>query len=138
MNILGKDINYLSNNTSIHKCIYHIIWSTKYRRSVLTGDMQLYLKDLLLKYSNENDNFEILELEIMSDHVHCLIQINPDFAISSVMNILKGNTSHEMNEKFPELKKKLPTLWTRSKFVASVGTVSLEVVKKYIENQKNV
>jgi putative transposase len=137
MKIIGKDIDYLSNNTTVHKCIYHIIWTTKYRRSVLTDEMQKYLKKLLLNYSNENEEFNILELEIMGDHVHCLIQIDPDFPISSTLNILKGSSSHDMNEHFPELKKKLPTLWTRSKFVASVGSVSLETVKKYIENQKN-
>ena len=137
MEIIGKDGNYLTNNTTVHKCIYHIIWTTKYRRPVLTNEMQEYLKNLLLKYSNENEKFNIIELEIMPDHVHCLIQIDPDFPISSTLNILKGKSSHEMIEHFPELKKRLPTLWTRSKFIASVGSVSLKTVKEYIENQKN-
>jgi len=135
--IIGKDGNYLTNNTTVHKCIYHIIWTTKYRRPVLTNEMQEYLKNLLLKYSNENEKFNIIELEIMPDHVHCLIQIDPDFPISSTLNILKGKSSHDMIEHFPELKKRLPTLWTRSKFIASVGSVSLKTVKEYIENQKN-
>ena len=137
MEIIGKDGNYLTNNTTVHKCIYHIIWTTKYRRPVLTNEMQEYLKNLLLKYSNENEKFNIIELEIMPDHVHCLIQIDPDFPISSTLNILKGKSSHEMIEHFPELKKRLPTLWTRSKFIASVGSVSLKTVKEYLENQKN-
>lgn len=137
MEIIGKDGNYLTNNTTVHKCIYHIIWTTKYRRPVLTNEMQEYLKNLLLKYSNENEKFNIIELEIMPDHVHCLIQIDPDFPISSTLNILKGKSSHDMNEHFPELKRKLPTLWTRSKFIASVGSVSLKTVKEYLENQKN-
>ncbi len=137
MEIIGKDGNYLTNNTTVHKCIYHIIWTTKYRRPVLTNEMQEYLKNLLLKYSNENEKFNIIELEIMPDHVHCLIQIDPDFPISSTLNILKGKSSHDMIEHFPELKKRLPTLWTRSKFIASVGSVSLKTVKEYIENQKN-
>jgi len=135
--IIGKDGNYLTNNTTVHKCIYHIIWTTKYRRPVLTNEMQEYLKNLLLKYSSENEKFNILELEIMPDHVHCLIQIDPDFPISSTLNILKGKSSHDMIEHFPELKKRLPTLWTRSKFIASVGSVSLKTVKEYLENQKN-
>lgn len=137
MEIIGKDGNYLTNNTTVHKCIYHIIWTTKYRRPVLTNEMQEYLKNLLLKYSNENEKFNIIELEIMPDHVHCLIQIDPDFPISSTLNILKGKSSHDMIEHFPELKKRLPTLWTRSKFIASVGSVSLKTVKEYLENQKN-
>ena len=137
MEIIGKDGNYLTNNTTVHKCIYHIIWTTKYRRPVLTNEMQEYLKNLLLKYSSENEKFNILELEIMPDHVHCLIQIDPDFPISSTLNILKGKSSHDMIEHFPELKKRLPTLWTRSKFIASVGSVSLKTVKEYLENQKN-
>jgi len=137
MNIINKETEYQSNNTTVHKCIYHVIWCTKYRRGVLNEAMQSFLKELLFKYSDESKNFSVLELEVMSDHVHCLIQIDPDYPIPSVLNILKGKSSTEMKNRFPELRKRLPTLWTRAKFIATVGSVSLETVKRYIENQKN-
>lgn len=72
----------------------------------------------------------------MPDHVHLLIDCNPRFGIMDVVTKLKGKTSRILREEFPELKRKIPSLWTRSAFISSVGSVSLEVVKQYIENQK--
>jgi putative transposase len=74
----------------------------------------------------------------MPDHVHLLIDCNPRFGIVKCVKEVKGRTSHILREEFPELKRKLPTLWTRSSFISSCGAVSLETVMKYIENQKNV
>ena len=75
-------------------------------------------------------------MEVMLDHVHLLLDMSPDSAINQVIGKIKGYTSHVLREEFPWLKKRIPSLWTRSFFVSSVGTVSLEVVKKYIEDQK--
>jgi putative transposase len=71
-------------------------------------------------------------------HVHLLIDCNPKFGVYNVINKIKGYSSRTLREEFPTLKSRLPTLWTRSKFISSVGSVSLEVVKKYIEEQKGV
>ena len=79
-----------------------------------------------------------LEIDIMSDHVHLLLDAEPDRQITEIVNLIKGYTSHVLREEFPVLRRKLPTLWTRSKFISSVGAVTLEVVKKYIEEQKYV
>ena len=75
-------------------------------------------------------------MEIMPDHVHLLIDVNPKIGVYQVVNRIKGYTSHVLREEFPELRRRLPTLWTHSKFISSVGAVTLEVVKKYIEGQK--
>ncbi|GAJ45064.1 hypothetical protein GT2_26_00230 [Parageobacillus thermoglucosidasius NBRC 107763] len=74
-------------------------------------------------------------MEIMPDYVHLLIQCDPQFGIHRVVKHLKGYTSRILRQKFPPLKSRLPSLWTNSYFIATVGTVSLNAVKQYIESQ---
>ena len=81
---------------------------------------------------------EVLSLEIMPDHVHLLVECDPQFGIHRLVRLLKGRSSRILRQEFPELKKKLPTLWTHSYFVSTVGGASLSVIKHYIENQKHV
>jgi len=136
MNIADSKKQYKSTSTMVYSCQYHCIFTTKYRRKVLSDEIQIRLKKLILDKLNEYD-YEILEIEILPDHVHLLIDINPHVGVYSVIGKIKGLSSHVLREEFPELKKRLPTLWTRSKFISTVGSVSLESVKKYIEDQKN-
>lgn len=77
-------------------------------------------------------------MEILPDHVHLLIDVNPKIGVFTVVNKIKGYTSRILREEFPDLKSRLPTLWTESKFISSVGTITLEIVKRYIEEQKTV
>ena len=79
---------------------------------------------------------EIIEMEIMPDHVHLLIEVDPQFGINQAIRSIKGYTSHTLRSEFPELKTKLPTLWTNSYFVSTVGEAPLEIIKQYISNQK--
>ena len=74
----------------------------------------------------------------MEDHVHLILENNPKVPITRTVGLIKGYTSRILREEFPHLKSRLPSLWTRSKFISSVGSVSLKVVKEYIEDQKNV
>lgn len=128
---------YKYTNTICYSCQYHIIWTTKFRRKVLDEKIQKRLKELI--YSKENEySFKIIELETMEDHIHLLLDINPYIGVYKVISLLKGYTSKTLREEFKSLKSRLPTLWTRSKFISTCGSVSLEVVKKYIENQKGV
>lgn len=136
MNIVDTKKEYKTTNTLVYSCQYHIIFTTKYRRKVLTDVIQNRLKELIIEKQQEY-KYEILEMEIMSDHVHLLLDVNPHVGIYKVVSSIKGYTSNILRNEFIELTKKLPTLWTRSKFISTVGSVSLEVVKKYIENQKN-
>lgn len=78
-----------------------------------------------------------MEMEIMSDHVHLLISVSPKIGIFPTINKIKGYTSNTLRKEYSELKTKLSTLWTHSKFISTVGSVSLETVKKYIEGQKH-
>ena len=79
-----------------------------------------------------------MEMEVLPDHVHLLLDVDPRVGMNVVVDKIKGFTSHELRNEFPWLKKRLPTLWTRSKFISSVGAVTLAVVKQYIEEQKDV
>jgi putative transposase len=115
---------------------YHVIFCPKYRRRVLIDNIAERLKQLIREKETDY-GYQVLDMEIMLDHVHMLIDVNPKKAVYTIVNMIKGYTSKILREEFPELGKRLPTLWTESKFISSVGAVTLETVKKYIEEQKN-
>lgn len=83
-----------------------------------------------------NMNVDIIEMELMPDHVHLLIEVDPQFGVHKVIKNIKGRTSKILRSEFPHLKTKLPTLWTNSYFISTVGGAPLSVIKQYIENQK--
>ncbi len=126
---------YRTTETTVYCCRYHIIFCPKYRRKVLREPIAERFKQIVISMQDEQ-NFYVLGMEVMPDHVHLLLDIDPTIGVNVVVARIKGKTAHILNREFPELTRKLPTLWTRSKFIATVGSVSLEVVKKYIEEQK--
>lgn len=128
---------YKSDDHLVYSCQYHVIFCTKYRRKVLEDKIAKRLKQLILA-KQKDYGYEVLDMEVLSDHVHLLIDVNPKRGVFTIVNMIKGYTSHELREEFPALKSRIPTLWTQSKFISSVGAVTLEVVKKYIEAQKTV
>ena len=126
---------YRTTETTVYCCRYHIIFCPKYRRKVLREPIAERFKDIVLSMQEEQ-NFYVIEMGVMPDHVHLLLDIDPTIGVNVVVSRIKGKTAHILTREFPELRRKLPTLWTRSKFIATVGSVSLDVVKKYIEDQK--
>ena len=112
-----------------------MVWCPKYRRKILTGDIEKRLKEIIIKKTKELKS-ELIELEIMPDHVHLLIEVDPQFGIHKLIKNLKGYSSHVLRGEFKTLKTKLPTLWTNSYFIATVGGAPLSIIKQYIENQK--
>lgn len=90
----------------------------------------------LIEQTAAEINAEIFEMEIMPDHVHLLIEVDPQYGINKAIRHIKGVSSHTLRTEFPSLKSRLPTLWTNSYFVSSVGGPPLEEIKKYIQNQK--
>jgi len=126
---------YKSNNNIVYSCKYHVVWCPKYRRKILTEQIESRLKELLIQ-TCQDMKVDIIEMEIMPDHVHILIEVDPQFGIHKAVKQLKGKTSFTLRNEFPDLKTKLPTLWTNSYFVSTIGGVTLEVVKQYIESQK--
>lgn len=81
---------------------------------------------------------EIIAMEIMPDHVHLLLECDPQFGIHKVVKRLKGRSSRYLREEFDYLKSRLPTLWTNAYFLSTVGGAPLSVIKQYVENQKDV
>lgn len=130
---MSKEYHMSSHLT--YSCQYHVVFCPKYRRKVLTNDIVPRLKELFIEISKRY-GFTIVEMEVMPDHVHLLIDCNPRFGIMEAVRKLKGTTSNILRNEFPELKRKIPSLWTRSAFISTVGSVSLDVVKQYIEDQK--
>ncbi|WP_270839051.1 IS200/IS605 family transposase [Peptacetobacter hiranonis] len=126
---------YKSNNNIVYNCKYHIIWCPKYRKPVLVEDVEKMLKNILSFKANEL-GAEIIEMETDKDHVHLLISCDPQFGIHRVVKGLKGFSARVLRENFPHLKSTMPSMWTNSYFCATVGSVSLEAVKEYIENQQ--
>lgn len=132
-----KSQAYKSNRNIIYSCKYHVVWCPKYRRKVLIDGVDLRLKEILQEVVSETTG-EILELEVMPDHVQVLVDIDPQYGIVKLIRNMKGRSSRLLRQEFPWLKSRLPTLWTNSYFVSTVGGVSSSVVQQYIENQKNV
>ncbi len=137
MEIANTSKEYGRDKHMVYSCQYHVIFCSKYRRKVLVDDVAARLKQLILEKQNEY-GYKIIDMEVMPDHVHLLLDVNPRIGVFVVVNKIKGYTSHVLREEFKSLRTRLPTLWTQSKFISSVGAVTLEAVKRYIEEQKNV
>ena len=126
-----------TNNNIAYQCAYHVVWCPKYRRSVLHRPVDERLKQIIREVADER-GAEIVELEVMPDHVHLLVEVDPQYGVHRLVKQMKGRSSRYLREEFPSLKSRIPTLWTNSYFVATVGGATLETVKRYVENQKNV
>ncbi len=130
-------MEYKSNKNIIFSCKYHVVWCPKYRRKVLIEGVDERLKELIkdiaVKYQAE-----IIELEIMPDHVHLLVEVDPHYGIHRLIRQIKGQTSRILRQEYPWLRSRIPTLWTNSYFVSTVGGAPLAQIKQYIEQQKHV
>ena len=129
-------VRYKSNNNVVYSCKYHVIWCPKYRRPVLIDQVEARLKEIIQQIATDR-RAEILEMETMPDHVHLLVEVDPQYGIHKLIKAIKGASSRALRSEFPHLKSRLPTLWTNSYFVSTVGGAPLEVIKQYIESQKN-
>lgn len=130
-------MEYKSNRNVVYSCKFHVVFCPKYRRPVLVGEIAERLK-VILREVVADTRSELIESEVMPDHVHVLVEVDPQFGIHRFTKLLKGRSSRFLRQEFPTLRSRLPTLWTNSYFVSTVGGSPLAVVKKYIENQKRV
>ena len=130
-----SNINRLkTSKTAVFNLSYHLIWCPKYRRKVLVGE----IKDRLIKLIYEKAaqlQVEIVEINIQSDHVHLFVRTKPIYAPQFVIGQFKGYTSRILRQEFSSLKSRLPTLWTRSYYVDSVGRLNEHTIKRYIQEQ---
>lgn len=128
---------YSSSSHSVFNVGYHIVFCPKYRRKVLVNGVDERLKQLFQEKADEI-GVGIERMEVMPDHVRLFIKSKPTYAIHFVVNQLKGYSSLMLRKEFPWLRSRIPTLWTRSYFVETIGHISEETVKRYIEEQKKV
>ena len=128
---------YHTDHSIVYSCQYHVIFCPKYRRAVLEDVVARRLKEMILEKQAEY-GYAVMSMEIMPEHVHLLLDVDPRVGVNNVVAKIKGYTSHELREEYPWLKKRLPTLWTRSRFISTVGAVTLDTVQRYIADQRGV
>ena len=137
MDIANHAKDYKSSEHLFYSCQYHVIFCPKYRKPIIKGEIEKRLKEILNEVANEHD-FQIVEMETMPDHVHMIVDCNPRFGIIECVKKMKSVSARTLRSEFPKLTTSMSNLWTRSAFISTVGSVSLEVVKQYIANQKDV
>jgi putative transposase len=126
----------LRTNANIaFQCAYQVVWCPKYRRRVIGGRMEQRLKEIIAEVIAEKGAW-LVELETMPDHVHLLVEVDPQLGVHRLVKAIKGRSSRLLRAEFPWLKSKLPSLWTNSYFVATVGGAPLSVINRYVETQK--
>jgi len=134
---MKKDV-YKSSAHAKYLCQYHLIWTPKFRYNVLSHGVDKELKQIFQEIA-ENYEFEIIAMEIMPDHVHLFVGSKPDIAPSDIVRTFKSISAIEVFKRFPKLREfyaKAKVLWSRGKFISTIGVVSAETVKKYIAEQK--
>jgi putative transposase len=135
--ILMSALTYKSNRNVYYSCKYHVVWCPTYRRKVLTEGIAERFKQIIAEVCQEHRS-DLLSRAIMPDHVHLLVACDPQFGTHRLVRLMKGRSSRLLRQEFPALKRKLPTRWTTSSFVSTVGGAPLSVIQHYIEHQKHV
>jgi putative transposase len=130
-------MDYQRDEHRVHLIVYHLVWTPKRRKPILIGSVAKDCKTLVERKCAER-GWKILELAVQPDHIHLFVQVYPSDSAAEVIKECKGLTSHELRAKYPDLKRKLPSLWTRSYFAATAGNVSSETIKRYIEAQRGL
>jgi putative transposase len=131
------DNKYTHKEGLVYLNQYHIIFCPKYRRPVLVDEIEKDLREIFFEVAKEKQ-IEIKALEIMPDHVHIFISFDPRQPLHELIKLFKGRSSRILRDKYPKLKSRIPSLWTRSYFCCTIGHISEDTIKKYIEEQKNV
>lgn len=124
--------NLIHARTCVYNINYHVVWSVKYRRKILSPEIEEYLKRLVHKIAEEK-GFTVHLFEAgEGDHIHCFVSAPPKLSVTNIVKYLKGITGRKMFEEFPEIRRKL---WNHSYYVETIGSVSEENIRRYIEHQ---
>ena len=127
-------------NHTVYRIAYHMCWIPKYRHEIFKKELQKRMKEILFQIAYEYE-WKVHEMEVMTDHVHMLLETMPKWSPSRIIQTLKSKSAIQFFREYPEIKKKYfwgGKLWTSSYFVATVGTDTYESMKKYIEEQNAV
>lgn len=132
--------NLVHYRTSVCNINYHMVWSVKYRKKILNEEVEHFLKELVQKIARDK-GFTVHLFECGEcDHVHCFVSAPPKLSITDIMRYLKGITGRKLYERFPDIRYKLwkGQLWNHSYYVETIGSVSEENIRRYIEHQSKV
>jgi len=135
---MSKQEHWISARGCVYNINYHMVWSTKYRKKILIGEIADYLRQLHEQIAREK-SIVLREQEVMPDHVHLFITAHPKFSPSQIVKIFKGITAKELLEKFPALRKQMYNrghLWNPSYYCGTMGDVTKDIILRYIEMQK--
>ncbi len=129
--------NLVHSRTAVYNVNYHIVWSTKYSKPVLVGNTEKALRDVFINIARDKD-FIIKSMKIMPDHVHIFASAHPKLSPSYIFKMLKGISGRKLFIICPNLKKSLYRghLWNPSTYVETIGHISEDTIKRYIEDQK--
>jgi len=126
--------DYQHSRNKVYLIQYHLVWCPKRRKPVLVGKIKERLEQIIYEVAEEL-GIKVLELAVNPDHLHLFISAYPTIPVHKIVKRIKGRSSRILRQEFPELLK-LPSLWTHSYFVVTIGNVSKETIEKYIEAQK--
>lgn len=131
--------DYQTTNHCKYLINYHLIWCPKFRFHILKGDVEVELKQILKDISQRYD-YQIIEMEVMSDHIHLFVSAKPTVAPTDIVRTYKSLTAIELFKLFPELKSfygRCGSLWSKGYFVNTVGNASADTIQRYIQEQKS-
>jgi len=128
--------DYRKGSHTVYQLHYHFVFTTKYRKPALRGDVGTKVRDVVREVCRGLD-VVILKGHVRPDHVHLMLSLPPNLSPSRVMQAIKGRTSHHMLMDFRQLRREFwgRHLWARGYFVCTTGNVTDEVIKQYIEQQ---
>ncbi len=129
--------NLVQYRTSVCNINYHMVWSVKYRRKILSPEVEAYLKNLVQEIAAEK-GFTVQLFECgEGDHIHCFVSAPPKLSVTNIVKYLKGITGRKLFEQFPEIRQKLwkGELWNHSYYCETIGSVSEGNIRRYIEKQ---
>lgn len=129
--------NLIHSRTCVYNINYHVVWSVKYRRKILNTDIEAFLKDTAMQIAKDK-GFTLHLFEVgEGDHIHCFVSAPPKLSITTMVKYLKGITGRKLYEAFPDIRSKLwnGELWNHSYYVETIGSVSEENIRRYIEKQ---
>ena len=124
---------YRRGRYAVYSIKYHLIWIPKRRKRVLVGDVAKRLREIFDNVAKDN-GWTIIELAVQPDHIHLFVETTVREAPYQIARAFKGRSSRLLRKEFPHLLK-LPSLWTRSYFAASIGHVSQHTIERYIREQ---
>lgn len=123
---------------SLYECKYHIVFCPKYRYQILKGDVGKFVEKEIRKLSEQKAGVEILEINIMPDHVHMVVSIPPKYAVSAYIGYLKGRVAIAVFRQFSHLGKRYwgRHFWSRGYCATTVG-IDEEQIRKYVKYQQH-